>query len=77
MKTRFLIIIGISIIIFLLAAVVYPTINYKTWGNNEIYYMPFSVGTKVFCDEWLWQPPQNCRHEYIIKDSNYNLGPVE
>lgn len=70
MKSRLLVIIGISIAVFLLAAVVYPTINYKTWGNNELYYTPFSVGTKVVCDEWLWQPPQNCRHENIFQDPN-------
>lgn len=54
---------------FLLVAVVYPTINYKTWGNNELHYTPFAPGTKIICDEWLWQPPQNCRTVYIITDT--------
>jgi hypothetical protein len=70
MKTKTLIIIGMSVIIFLLVAVVYPTINYKTWGNNELHYATFSVGTKIVCDEWLWQPPQNCRHVSIGTDTN-------
>ena len=69
MKSRLWIIVGIIIIVFLLVAVVYPTMNYRTWGNNELSYTPFTPGTKIVCDEWLWQPPQNCKSEYIITDT--------
>ncbi len=69
MKTKFLIIIVIIITVFLLVTVVYPTMNYRTWGNNELSYTPFEPGTKIVCDEWLWQPPQNCRTVYIITDT--------
>ncbi|MCV0410146.1 hypothetical protein [Nitrosopumilus sp.] len=70
MKTRILIIVGISITVFLLTAVVYPTINYRTWGTNEMSYIPPMEGQTVVCDEWLWQPPQNCRSVDTITDTN-------
>ncbi|QLH06141.1 DUF6438 domain-containing protein [Nitrosopumilus ureiphilus] len=70
MKTRLLIIITMITTVFLLVAVVYPTINYRTWGNNELFYALPPPGMKIICDEWLWQPPQNCRPVYVIQDTD-------
>ena len=86
MKTRYKIIIPTCIVLFLIVAVVYPTINYKTWGNNELSYALAPSGTKIICDEWLWQPPQNCRitpylqthdESLSIKFSPLNVNNVE
>jgi hypothetical protein len=35
--------------------------NYKTWGNNELYYWNNGNPNGMICDEKLWQPPSNCR----------------
>lgn len=70
MKTRYKILIPVTIAVFLLVAVVYPTVNYKTWGNNELYYANPPLGTKIVCDEWLWQPPQNCKPVHNIIDTD-------
>ena len=48
-------------IVFLLIAVVYPTVNYRTWGNNELSYWNDGNPNGMVCDEKFWQPPSNCR----------------
>lgn len=72
-KTRYKIFILTSVTIFLLVAVVYPTVNYRTWGNNELSYVLPPPGMKIICDEWLWQPPQNCRSVFDITDIDDEL----
>ncbi len=57
---KVLIIIVIIAFITIFLTVIYPTINYKTWGNNELSYHD-GLGREVICDEILWQPPSNCR----------------
>lgn len=61
MKTRFLILIGLAAILvggFSYLSYIQYT-HYKTWGNNEHYYVPVN-GMEVICDVNLWQNPSNC-----------------
>ena len=69
MKLKYYLIIALIIVVFLIA-VIYPTINYKTWGNNELSYF-HQNGIEIICDEWLWQPPQNCRP--IISENSFPI----
>ena len=61
MNKKYYVVVCTIIIVFLAVAVIYPTINYRTWGTNEMSYIPPMEGQTIICDEWLWQPPQNCR----------------
>jgi len=58
MKTRVLIIIVIFVGGFVGLSFLHLTL-YKTWGNNEHYYIPVN-GMEVVCDVNLWQNPSNC-----------------
>ena len=61
MKTRFLILIGLSVVLvggFLYLSYIQYA-HYRTWANNEHYYAPVN-GMKVVCDINLWQNPSNC-----------------
>ncbi len=60
MKTKLtpLIILLILVVGFLLLSYVHY-IFYKTWGNNEHYYLPVN-GMEIICDVNLWQNPSNC-----------------
>ena len=78
MKNKHVIIITIFLILFLLLAVVTPTIKYKGWANNEHYYYTWGYDGDddyaMICDEWLWNPPQNCQFFYLgeITCGDYN-----
>ena len=58
MKTRLLIIIGILVIGFVGLSFL-NLMLYKTWANNEHYYVPFN-GMEIICDVNLFQNPSNC-----------------
>lgn len=61
MKTRNkILIIGVMVTFLIFTTVIYPTMNYRTWGNNELSYHD-GLGREVICDEKLWQSPSNCR----------------
>ena len=77
MKNKHVIIITIFLILFLLLAVVTPTIKYKGWATNEFYYYTLVDSDDdyaMICDEWLWNPPQNCQIFYLgeIMCGDYN-----
>ena len=76
MKTKFLMVIIPFIIVFLLVAVVYPTMNYKTLDNNELSYWNDGNPNGMVCDENLWQPPSNCRPVEPYKPSLKQLQMV-
>ncbi len=61
MKTRYkILIIVCSIFLFLLVTGIILNITlYKTWGNNEHFYVPIN-GMEVICDVNLFTQPSNC-----------------
>ncbi len=61
MKTRykFLITIGSIFLFLLVTAIILNIVLYKTWGNNEHFYLPIN-GMEVICDVNLFTNPSNC-----------------
>lgn len=74
MNKIILILIIFAIILAILFGLLLATnfILYKTWGNNEHFYLPQN-GFKIECDINLLQKPTNCRPITI----NNNFPNVE
>lgn len=70
MRKLILIPIIIAIIITVLFCILLTAnfVLYKTWGNNENYYVT-SGGLEIECDINLLRPPTNCRP--IISDNSF------